>query len=149
MSQLDFAKRRQAIIERLGHEAKPPRSDRAPGLRHVTESLDLVLEQGQTRLACARCGFVLCSARENYKAHALRIDRPIQAGNPLIGDPKRFIDAEVQFRQFYCPACGGLIEYEVCRAEDPLLWGYPARRRVERQGRRSSSSPEPAYAGWG
>jgi acetone carboxylase gamma subunit len=28
----------------------------------------------------------------------------------------------VQFRQFYCPACGGLLENEVCRAEDPLLW---------------------------
>ena len=64
-----------------------------------------------------------CSAtpRENYKLHALRIDRPIQAANPLIGDPSRFIDAAVQFRQFYCPDCGGLLENEVCRAEDPVL----------------------------
>ena len=50
-----------------------------------------------------------------------RLDRPIQAANPLIGDPQRFIDARVEFRQFYCPACGGLIENEVCRAGDPLL----------------------------
>jgi acetone carboxylase gamma subunit len=27
----------------------------------------------------------------------------------------------VQFRQFCCPACGGLIENEVCRAQDPVL----------------------------
>jgi len=114
--------RRQAIVERLGREPRPPRQDRAPVLRHVTEYLDLVQEEGEKRLACSRCGFVLCSARENYKAHALRINRPIQAANPLIGDPKRFIDAGVQFRQFFCPACGGLIENEVCRADDPLLW---------------------------
>lgn len=46
----------------------------------------------------------------------------IQAANPLIGDPQRFIDDAVQFRQFCCPACGGLIENEVCRAQDPVLW---------------------------
>jgi acetophenone carboxylase len=90
-------------------------------LLHLTEYLDLVVVNGARHLGCARCGHVLCDARENYKAHALRIDRPIQAANPLIGDPQRFIDAAVEFRQFYCPACGGLIENEVSRAEDPLL----------------------------
>ena len=39
----------------------------------------------------------------------------------LIGDPQRFIDDAVEFRQFCCPACGGLIEDEVCRAQDPVL----------------------------
>ncbi len=66
-------------------------------------------------------GVVLCTACENYKLHALRIDGRVQAANPLIGDPRRFIDDEVQFRPFYCPACGGLIENEACRAQDPLL----------------------------
>jgi Acetone carboxylase gamma subunit len=56
-----------------------------------------------------------------HEAHALRLDRPIQTANLPIGDPQRFIDARVEFRQFYCPACGGLIENEVCRAGDPLL----------------------------
>jgi hypothetical protein len=63
----------------------------------------------------------LCRARGNYKLHCHRIDRPIQAANTLIGDPQRFIDDAVQFRQFCCPACGGLIENEVCRAQDPVL----------------------------
>ena len=113
--------RRQAIVERLGHEPRPPASPRPPVLIHLTEYLDLVSLGGARHLACARCGSVLGAAGENYKAHALRIDRPIQAANPLIGDPQRFIDAAVQFRQFYCPQCGGLIENEVSRAEDPLL----------------------------
>jgi len=115
------ALRHQAIVERLGREPRPPATPRPPVVFHVTEYLDLVAVDGARRLACARCGQVLCAARENYKAHALRIDRPIQAANPLIGDPRRFIDAAVQFRQFYCPACGGLIENEVSRADDPLL----------------------------
>ncbi len=115
------ALRRQAIVERLGREPRPAASPRPPVLMHVTEYLDLVSVDGARHLACARCGHALCAARLNYKAHALRIDRPIQAANPLIGDPQRFIDARVEFRQFHCPACGGLIENEVCRAEDPLL----------------------------
>jgi acetone carboxylase gamma subunit len=61
-------------------------------------------------------------ASENYKTHALRIDRAIQTANPLIGDPRRFIDTEVAFRQFHCPGCGRLLENEVSRAHDPLLW---------------------------
>src|SRR5437867_144995 len=113
--------RRDAIVARLGGEPRPPVTPRPPVLFHVTECLDLVAMDGARHLGCARCGHVLCAARENYKAHALRIDRPIQAANPLIGDPQRFIDAAVQFRQFHCPACGGLIENEVSRAEDSLL----------------------------
>jgi acetone carboxylase gamma subunit len=115
------ALRQEAIVERLGREPRAPAAARPPVVIHVTEYLDLVTVGGSRHLACARCGSVLCAARENYKAHALRIDQPIQAANPLIGNPQRFIDAAVQFRQFYCPACGGLIENEVSRAEDPLL----------------------------
>ena len=116
------ALRHQVIVERLGREPLPPRTPRYPVLRHITETLDLVTNNGAMHLACARCGEVLCSAHDNYKAHVLRLDRPIQAANPLIGDPHRFIDAAVQFRQFCCPACGVLIENEVCRADDPVLW---------------------------
>jgi N-methylhydantoinase B len=114
--------RHQAIVERLGREPASPLETRPPLVHKVTEHLDLVRVEGRAHLACTRCGRVLCDARENYKAHALRIDRAIQVSNPLVGDPARFIDAAVQFRQFHCPHCGGLIENEVCRAADPLLW---------------------------
>src|SRR5262245_37508976 len=115
------ALRRQTIVERLGREPREP-ATRHPVTRRVTETLDLVSTRAGARFACARCGALLCAATENYKAHALRRDRPIQVANPLIGDPRRFIDADVEFRQFYCPECGGLLENEVCRAHDPLLW---------------------------
>ena len=51
----------------------------------------------------------------------MRNDLPIQAANPLVGDPARFIDPLPQFRQFCCPNCGLLIENEIAVAEDPLL----------------------------
>ena len=119
------ALRRQAIVERLGREPRPP-ARRQPVVKRVTEYLDLVAADNGKHLACARCGHTLSTAPQNYKANALRIDRPIQASNPLIGDPQRFIDARVEFRQFYCPQCGGLIENEVSRAHDPLLWDIQA-----------------------
>jgi len=87
----------------------------------LTEYLDLLERDGSVLFACARCGRLLCPPSENYKAHAHRIERPIQAANPLIGDLKRFIDAEVLFHQFCCLACSGLIENDVCRAGYPLL----------------------------
>ena len=46
---------------------------------------------------------------------------PIQASNPIFGDPARFIDARPQFRQFCCPQCGLLIENEIAVESDPLL----------------------------
>ncbi|HEY2337409.1 MAG TPA: acetone carboxylase subunit gamma, partial [Burkholderiales bacterium] len=58
---------------------------------------------------------------QNYKERCARSDLPIQASNPLVGDPRRFIDPLPQFRQFCCPSCGTLIENEIAVAEDPLL----------------------------
>ena len=48
-------------------------------------------------------------------------DLPIEASNPIAGDPKRFIDPLPQFRQFCCPGCGLAIENEIAVAEDPVL----------------------------
>ena len=60
-------------------------------------------------------------ARDNYKMRCVRLDRPIQASNPIVGDPARFIDPTPQFRQFCCPGCGLLIENEVAVQSEPLL----------------------------
>jgi N-methylhydantoinase B/oxoprolinase/acetone carboxylase alpha subunit len=73
------------------------------------------------RYACAKCAADLGSIKDNYKLGCVRKDLPIEASNPIVGDPKRFIDPQPQFRQFACPGCGLLIENEVAVADEPLL----------------------------
>ncbi len=73
------------------------------------------------RYGCAKCGTDLGSIRDNYKASCARHDLPVEACNPIVGDPKRFIDPLPQFRQFCCPGCGLAIENEVAIADDPPL----------------------------
>jgi N-methylhydantoinase B len=115
------ARRHRMLSERLGREPRPYAGPRWPELRQITEYLSLVDRGGEPWLACTRCGQPLGPATDNYKSHCHRIDRPIQSASTLIGDPGRFIEDPVEFRQFCCPACGGVIENEVCRTGDPVL----------------------------
>jgi N-methylhydantoinase B len=87
----------------------------------VTENLTLRDDGAAARFACAGCAADLGPASGNYKAACARFDAPIEAANPIIGDPARFIDARPVFRQFYCPSCGRLIENEVALATEALL----------------------------
>jgi acetone carboxylase gamma subunit len=59
--------------------------------------------------------------RANYKDRCLMEEQDVSAANPHIGDYRRYIDEQPVWRQFFCPACGTLIENEVARAGDPLL----------------------------
>jgi len=73
------------------------------------------------RYCCAKCAADLGSIKDNYKLGCVRKDLPIEASNPIVGDPKRFIDPQPQFRQFCCPGCGLAIENEIATADEPLL----------------------------
>ena len=89
----------------------------------LAASLALVAREngGEKFLACAACETYLGKISDNYKTHCILEERPVSASNPLIGDPARFIDEGAQFRQFYCPGCGTLIENEIAVANDPIL----------------------------
>src|SRR3954454_9769090 len=73
------------------------------------------------RWCCAKCSTDLGPVDENYKSGCVRNDLPIGASNPIVGDPRRFIDPLPQFRQFCCPGCGLAIENEIAIADDPIL----------------------------
>jgi N-methylhydantoinase B len=73
------------------------------------------------RYGCAKCAADLGPVSQNYKDYCVRNDLPIEASNPIAGDPKRFIDPLPQFRQFCCPGCGLAIENEIAVAKDPVL----------------------------
>jgi hypothetical protein len=116
------ALRRRALVERLGREPKPYAGPRLRVLRRISECLDLVEREDGNWLACSRCGQPFGPASDNYKLHCHRLARSIQTANTLIGEPQRFIEDVVEFRQFCCPACGVLVENEVCRGKDAVLW---------------------------
>lgn len=71
--------------------------------------------------ACAKCSACLGDLGANYKAACLREDQAVECSNPLVGEPGRFIDETVVFRQFFCPGCGTLIENEIATESDPVL----------------------------
>jgi N-methylhydantoinase B len=73
------------------------------------------------RWCCAKCSTDLGAVEENFKHGCVRNDLPITASNPIVGDPRRFIDPLPQFRVFCCPGCGLAIENEIAIAEDPPL----------------------------
>jgi N-methylhydantoinase B len=73
------------------------------------------------RWGCAKCATDLGPVSTNYKSGCVRNDLPITASNPIVGDPRRFIDPLPQFRQFCCPGCGLAIENEIAIADDPIL----------------------------
>jgi N-methylhydantoinase B len=109
---------------RLERAVKPPAVTRTlAGKLHFLATENLAVRESGKALhwACAGCAADLGPLKDNYKARCARDDRPIEAANPIVGDPKRFIDPLPAFRQFSCPSCGRLIENEVARAGDPLL----------------------------
>ena len=83
--------------------------------------LHLAIDDGGT-IVCVRCGHRFCGAGENFKEHAIRHDRPVQDANPLIVDPRLFVDDELVFRQYVCPGCATLLENEVVLASTAPVW---------------------------
>jgi N-methylhydantoinase B len=104
---------------RLARIVKAPSSEKVAGKVKVRATE--ILEIKANRWCCAKCSTDLGSSRSNYKAGCVRNDLPIQASNPIVGEPKRFIDPLPQFRQFCCPGCGLAIENEIAIEGDPLL----------------------------
>jgi N-methylhydantoinase B len=85
------------------------------------EVLQVVADGSERRFRCARCEHDLGPVSDNYKLHALMREAPLQDAGPLVGDPKRFIDDEMVFRQYFCPGCVTLLENEINRAAEPPL----------------------------
>lgn len=117
------AERRAALRAAVAAEHKGPKPQKLTGkvLVEATDTLAVRANGAGAHWACGRCDGDLGPVEANYKDGCLRRDRPVSDSNPLVGDPKRFIDDEVAFRQFHCPSCGGLIENEIAVASDAVL----------------------------
>ena len=74
-----------------------------------------------TYWACAHCATDFGPTSANYKEGCIREDHPVSDSNPLIGEPSRFIDDLIAFRQFFCPGCGVQIDNEIAVDRDDVL----------------------------
>ncbi|MEW6261743.1 MAG: acetone carboxylase subunit gamma [Thermodesulfobacteriota bacterium] len=95
--------------------------------RQITEYLDIDLDR--LVWCCNRCGRELISARENYKKGCLVNQRdPRTINDPVVREGARGFSADpewVAVLEFYCPACGVMIETET------LPLGHPVTHDIE------------------
>ncbi|MGD9601402.1 MAG: hydantoinase B/oxoprolinase family protein [Gammaproteobacteria bacterium] len=109
---------RSARVRRHG---KPGHRRDGTLLFEASVALQARRDDAGTFWACAKCGTDLGPTEGNYKDRCLQEIHPVSASNPLIGDPRDFIDDDVAFRQFCCPGCGTQIDNEIAVAHDPVL----------------------------
>lgn len=88
----------------------------------IHEYLNLDLENES--ISCNYCGHHLCDVDENYKRYCAMEAVPLTEIGPGFESPSELLgaDHDIEFRRFYCPSCAVLIEHEIARAEDPILW---------------------------
>lgn len=79
--------------------------------------LEEVDVDGTSMIACRGCGERICESERNYKKHVLCKTMPMEEAGPLMNDPSEYVDDEMEFREFYCPGCGTLLENEVILSE--------------------------------
>lgn len=68
---------------------------------------------GTSTITCRNCDEQICEADRNYKKHVLCETMPMEEGGPFMNDPSEYVDEEMEYRKFYCPGCGTLLENEV------------------------------------
>lgn len=84
--------------------------------RPFDEHIVVIDEDGQRHLACGSCDERLCAPDEHYKEHLLQAVKPLEEANQLLVDPSHYIDEEMEYREYYCPGCGLMMENEVIMA---------------------------------
>lgn len=84
----------------------------------------LALDTETETISCNDCGHQICSADENYKLHCAMEKTQLEDVGPGFESPSELLNADhnIEFREFYCPSCAVLIDHEIARAEDRILW---------------------------
>lgn len=89
--------------------------------REIHEYLEL--DPDTRTISCSKCGEEICDAEENYKEHTALRTGPITDAGPVFTPPEKIYDRDpgIEFRQFFCPSCAVLFDYEVVPEDEPIL----------------------------
>ncbi len=112
--------RKRIKQKRVANTVKIPKR-KGTLVQESSDTLNIYCDAIGNYWCCASCQQPLGDASTNYKEQCSQEKREISASNPLIGDPSRFIDDAVEFRQFYCTGCGALIDNEIAIASDEII----------------------------
>jgi N-methylhydantoinase B len=122
-SQKTDSLRKRMIGERLsvatGPKAPLQTIAETPDDIRVSEGLVIARAGADSFYTCAKCRTRIQNADENYKSGcSKRVSNVRDVGLSPI-DPKLFIDDEIEYREYFCPGCGLLLQGDFNRPEDP------------------------------
>jgi N-methylhydantoinase B len=115
--------RKRMISERLstaaGPEAPFQTMAETPDDIRVSEGLVIAKSGEGAFYTCTKCRTRIQNVDENYKSGCLkRVTHVRDVGMSPI-EPTLFIDDEIEYREYFCPGCGLLLQGDFNRPEDP------------------------------
>ncbi|MCW3023143.1 MAG: hypothetical protein JWR30_2465 [Conexibacter sp.] len=100
-------------------------------------------------LTCEKCAGRLCAWGENYKESvASRTVRAAEMRERLSSSYYLKEHDEVELREFICPHCGLLLDFEVYQAGEPARLDYEPLEAAQARGYDARSLYQAAPEGW-
>jgi len=87
----------------------------------LLEYLEATEVDGNMVYRCLKCGYVLGSAKEDYKSLALKRTVPISKAQPAFLASYAVKSDTFVMREYYCPGCGVMFEVDMVRKDEPQI----------------------------
>jgi N-methylhydantoinase B len=115
--------RKRMISQRLsaaaGLEAPLQTIAETPDDIRVSEGLVIAKTGEDAFYTCTKCRTRIQNADENYKSGCIKRVTDVRKVGLSPIDPSLFIDDEIEYREYFCPGCGLLLQGDFNRPEDP------------------------------
>jgi N-methylhydantoinase B len=85
----------------------------------VSEGLVIASSGDGEFYTCTKCRTRVADVDDNYKSGCVRRVTPVEGVGLSPIDPRQFIDDEIEYREYFCPGCGLLLQGDFNKPEDP------------------------------
>jgi N-methylhydantoinase B len=79
---------------------------------------DIWVDRTEGAYRCAHCGTHTGSLDAHPKEDLVRFQHAVADIGPRFVDPRLFVDADMTWREFFCPGCGTRLATEIARPDD-------------------------------